>query len=400
MFFNTNDKYFCCGCTACTSVCPTKCISMAEDEEGFLYPIKDVEKCVDCGICERVCPFNSGNERKDYKEPLCYYGWHKSEKIRLASTSGAAFVAASQSAKKLGFNYFSGVIYDELTLNVKHTLVNDLSEISSMTTSKYVQSDLGNIFLEIKELLVNGNKVLFSGTPCQVDGLQRYVGPKYRSNLLTLALVCHGVSSPKCFDKYKKSVERKYSSGIKSIRFRDKREYKGKLLHTFTTVELQNSSRLSRVDNPYTTIFGLGLINRPSCFNCPFTTPIRNADLTIGDFWGIADIFPELEGEVSKGISLILAHSEEGKQLVDEMGDEMHLVKLKDYKMCVNARNQQLSKPYLENSKRKRFIQAVLQEDADFIKESNKILIPRKIENRMKSYYGAFLRSVKKLKQK
>ena len=278
--------------------------------------------------------------------------------------------------------------------------MNDLSEISSMTTSKYVQSDLGNIFLEIKELLVNGNKVLFSGTPCQVDGLQRYVGPKYRSNLLTLALVCHGVSSPKCFDKYKKSVERKYSSGIKSIRFRDKREYKGKLLHTFTTVELQNSSRLSRVDNPYTTIFGLGLINRPSCFNCPFTTPIRNADLTIGDFWGIADIFPELEGEVSKGISLILAHSEEGKQLVDEMGDEMHLVKLKDYKMCVNARNQQLSKPYLENSKRKRFIQAVLQEDADFIKESNKILIPRKIENRMKSYYGAFLRSVKKLKQK
>ena len=392
MFLNTNDKYSCCGCTACVSCCPTHCITMVEDEEGFLYPSKDLALCINCGLCERVCPFNSDYKKEVYDEPQCYYGWHQTEEIRLASTSGAAFVAASQALNKLGFQFYSGVVYDEETLTVKHVVVDDILNIAGMTTSKYVQSEMGTVYQEIKELLNDGNKVLFSGTPCQVDGLQRYVGSKNRDRLFTIALVCHGVSSPKCFDIYKKSVEKKYSSKIKSIRFRDKRKYKGKLLHTFTTIKLENESCLSRIDNPYTTIFGLGLINRPSCFSCPFTTPMRNSDITIGDFWGIEDIFPELNKEVSKGISLILAHTEKGRLLVKEMNDYMHLVKLEDYKMCVNARNQQLSKPYSENPKRKDFIKLIMKENTDFVKEANKILIPRKINNLIKSYYGKLFR--------
>lgn len=369
---------------------------MNADEEGFLYPLKNVEKCVNCGLCERVCPFNDQEDKNTCKEPSCYYGWHKSEAIRLASTSGAAFVGAVQAGKSLGIDDYCGVVYDSEDLKVKHIIVNNISDISRMTTSKYVQSDLENVFFQIRRLLENGKKVLFSGTPCQVDGLQRFVGEKLRKNLVTIALVCHGVSSPMCFDKYKQSVERKYSSKIKSIRFRDKRKYKGKLLHTFTTVILGDSRCISRVDNLYTMLFGLGLINRPSCFNCPFTTPIRNADITLGDFWGITDKYPELQEEVSKGISLILAHTENGEKLVRKMGDEMILVNVEDYKICVNARNQQLSRPCFENPKRKDFIRIVLQNNVDFIKKTQKIFVLRKIEGIIKSYYSVFLKIIKK----
>lgn len=378
MYLKTFNEYECCGCSACESICPKSCIKMMPNKEGFKYPvIVDKDECINCGLCERVCAFEK-KEKIRNTNPSCYYGWHLDPTIRRNSTSGAAFIAISQVCRDLGYNLFCGAVYDQNN-RVQHICTNDFEKIFSMRTSKYVQSDLQNTLQEIKKLLKQGEKVLFSGTPCQSMGLKSLVGEQYDENLITVSLVCHGVSSPLCFEKYKESVEKKYSSKVESIKFRDKKIKDGKMNHKFTTIALKNGKLIESVDDPYTMMFGLGYMHRKSCSRCQYATPLRNCDITIGDFWGIQLLNPELSDELSKGISLVLGHSPKGETICALLNKYMKIEKMSSYTKAVNPYQQQLSRPFAENPHRETFIQKAIA--GNFMKEAKKFLLFRKIKN-------------------
>lgn len=389
MYLKTLNEYECCGCGACKSVCPKSCIHMEANEQGFLFPVIDKGQCIHCGLCERICKFDKQIACIN-DNPSCYYGWHIDEKLRHESTSGAAFIAITQVCQELGYSYYSGAVYDE-KLVVKHICSKKTNDILSMRTSKYVQSELNDVFGEIREYLICGKKVLFSGTPCQCAGLESFVGEKNRKNLLTVSLVCHGVSSPACFEKYKQAMETSNSSKVIGIRFRDKRMLDGELNHRFTTISMQNGKEDSSIENPYTVMFGLGLMHRRSCSNCQYATPLRNCDITIGDFWGIQQQYPELKGEISKGISLVLAHTEIGEKVCNMLSKYMTIVKLPSYKLCMNGFQQQLLKPFDENKDKDRFIRDVIGGN-DYLKEANKVLLKRKIMRYLSKFKPSHIR--------
>ena len=383
MYLVTSNKYECCGCTACEQICPSNCLQMVADEEGFLYPKKKEEdKCTHCGLCEKVCPFNN-NDIINNDNPSCYYGWHKNNEIRMESTSGAAFVAICEACKELEYDYFSGAIYDDNNA-VKHILTCNIEDITKIKRSKYVQSTLGDTFRTIKKLLNDGHKIVFSGTPCQAEGLQKMVGQHNRENLLTIGLVCHGVSSPLCFSKYIAETEKRNGKKLREVRFRDKIIYNGKLNHTFTTLSFKDGSNINMAENPYTITYGLGLMHRYSCNKCPFATPIRDIDITIGDFWGIENYYPELKDEISKGVSLILAHTKKGIDLMSVLDSKMHIRQVKTYRYAVCDRQQQLKKPFSINPKREEFMKKV-RKGRSITDMGNRIIFQRKVSGRLRN---------------
>lgn len=392
MYLESKDIYSCCGCSACSQICPVSCISMIRDEKGFQYPSKDLGRCIDCGLCEKACPL-AQQSHANYRKPSCYYGWHKDNEIRSKSSSGAAFIGITQVCIDQGIRYFSGVVYDE-KLHVSHICTDDIHALQKMQTSKYVQSNTEGVFDEIKNLANSGERILFSGTPCQVDALQLFLGARLRDRVVTVALVCHGVASPLLFEKYIQETEAAKNSKVKSVRFRDKRIYKGKLNHRFTTVEFINGEIDSSVDNPYTIAFGLGYMHRPSCSRCKYATPLRNADITIGDFWGIDTIKPELKEEIPKGLSLILAHTPTGEEIAESLSKYMVIEQMPDYSVCAN-KQQQLMKPFDENPNRDNFIKQALNTPKGFIRATNKILLIRKLE-KYKRYAVSILKKGKK----
>jgi len=211
------DKSKCCGCTACASVCPMDCIEMKEDMEGFLYPSVDKGKCIDCGACERVCPIQNPT-KEVLQDQMGYLVQHKDEAVRLDSTSGGAFTAIATTVLEKGGVVF-GAAYDE-SFHVHHTYVEKVKDLAIFRNSKYVQSDLGNCFRQVREFLRNDRWVCFSGTPCQIEGLNKFLGKQYEKILL-VDVVCHGVPSPLIWKKYLEYqgvVDKKPDN----IRFRDK----------------------------------------------------------------------------------------------------------------------------------------------------------------------------------
>lgn len=367
MYLQTKNKSDCCGCTACVTVCPKHCLVMEKDEYGFLFPCLEKEECIHCHRCEAVCPIEknkSVSPKEKYPAPICLSGWHREESARATSTSGAAFVGIVQACEKNGFSRFYGVRYDDKLMAI-HAGVDSVEELACLVSTKYVQSDIGNAFPDVISDLQSGKKVVFSGTPCQVEGLQNVVPEKMRDNLITIALVCHGVSSPEAYRKYIQEVGEKNSSSVLKIRFRDKRKKNGELSHRFTTITLQNGKVLADTENLYTLAFGLGLMHRECCNTCPYTTPYRSADFSIGDFWGIEDYKPELKSEISKGISLIYAHSERAKSLLADIG-EMMLLNEEPLDHSLHIRQQQLRMPFARNPRRNRFLKKVVEDGLDF----------------------------------
>ncbi len=368
MYLQTKDKIECCGCTACVTICPKNCLTMEKDEYGFFFPqMTDSNSCIHCKRCESVCPFGRNKTIKPeevYEKPICFSGWHKDSSTRAASTSGAAFVGIVQACEKNGYHRFYGVKYDDSLMAV-HAGVNSTDELSCLIATKYVQSDIGDAYRDIIDDLSEGKRVVFSGTPCQVEGLQNVIPTKLREDLITIALVCHGAASPAAYRKYLDQTGKKNSSEPVAIKFRDKREKDGELSHRFTTVTLANGSVLADTENLYTLAFGLGLIHRESCSRCPYTTPYRSCDFTIGDFWGIEDFKPELRKEISKGISLIYAHSERAKALLPDVKVVMDIQE-EPLEHSLHIRQQQLRIPFAKNPRRDGFLRKVVIENQDF----------------------------------
>ncbi len=305
----------CTGCGACYNVCGTGAITMCADTEGFLYPKIDRMLCVKCGACESVCPM--GKTRQMKSMPGAYYAYSKDEAIRRASSSGGVFTHLAQAIlSKSGA--VAGVMMDEAQ-TVRHVVIDSAEKLYMLRGSKYVQSDTGDIYRQIKQLLKAGKPVLFTGTPCQAAALRQYLSKDY-DNLYVQDIICHGVPSPGVWQEYLRQTCR--AADIAEVSFRDKTEswynYALKITHQDGTAFLENKS-----ENIYIRAFLSNLSLRPSCYDCQFKGDERAADITLADYWGVYDIHPELPGK--NGISLVLTHTEKGERLLRSIQDSLVL---------------------------------------------------------------------------
>ncbi len=298
----TTPKSLCYGCTACEAICPVDTISMHRDSEDFLYPIVDPTRCIKCNKCNIVCPAQQFIQDR-YEQPECYATWNRNERVREKSSSGGIFTLLAQRIIENN-GVVCGVAIEEG--EVRHIIIDNLEDIAKLRGSKYVQSNVGTCYLEIKKILKAKRYVLFTGTPCQVAGLRNFLR-KDSPYLLTADLVCHGVPSPKAWKRY--LADQVGSSLPTEINFRAKPQ-------GWNNFHLQLATQNTYYSKPFRAdLFMHGflhdLYSRPVCANCAFTTIQRQGDLSLGDFWGIAEYATELDDD--KGTSLILLNSEKAK---------------------------------------------------------------------------------------
>lgn len=304
------DHGRCTGCTACANTCGVGAITMERDAEGFSYPVIDSAKCVRCGRCSAVCPLLHEQETKPL--PAVYAAWNKDDKIRRDSTSGGVFSALAEYVLEGGGVVYGAVLDGKQHLH--HTACFRKEDLWRMRGAKYVQSDLSEVFKEIKEHLKT-RPVLFSGTPCQVDGLYRYLGTR-PENLTTCDLVCHGVPSPAVWEDMAASIEQRKKKTLQAVRFRNK--VTGWKDSHFTTVYSDgtvDTAPLMRTE--FGRAFGRALFLRPSCHSCAYTNLNRPGDFTLGDFWGLAA--DELPEQQEKGVSLLLVNTPHGSHVFDKL---------------------------------------------------------------------------------
>lgn len=294
----------CSGCHACYSVCPKKAIVMRADAEGFLYPQIDETLCVDCGLCRSVCPVNSQPQSANAGK-RAYAARNKDDSVRASSSSGGLFaLLAQQTLRQNGAVY--GATFDE-TFRLVHQRTE--TDFAPMQTSKYVQSCIGDAFLQVEQDLNSEKAVLFTGTPCQVAGLHNYLKQKKTNteNLYLVDLICHGVPSPLVWEQYLQSI----SSGktVKAVNFRDKSHSWGGFS---LAVSFSDGTRYKALANEdaYFKGFFANMTLRPSCHACAQKTADRVSDLTLADCWGIDHFLPEMNDH--KGTSAVIPHTEKG----------------------------------------------------------------------------------------
>lgn len=302
-------KEDCCGCEACANICPSKCITMEPDNEGFLYPTIDVSKCVRCGACERVCP-QKNNEPKN--PTIGAYAVQTRDRCILekAASGGGYSSLARQIISHDGVA--SGVAFEDEI--ICHTIIRyDDQLVQRHSSSKYVQSRIGNTYSEIREILQNepNKMVLFSGTPCQVAALKQYLRKEYHQ-LYTVDLVCAGVCSPKVFEMYISKMKKKYG-GISEINFKKKTYgyHSSTMALCFKGGAKYSRSRLT---DPMMHIFTQHIADRPSCAVCPFRGTQRYSDLTIFDCWHYTDLTGKIDNDL--GHTNVLVHTQKGKYLL------------------------------------------------------------------------------------
>lgn len=310
------DKSKCCGCTACSSICPHNAIYMQPDTLGFLYPVVDESKCTDCGLCEKVCSFNDHYDTSlNFQQPYAYGARHKDMHEVETSRSGAAFIAISDYVLEQGGVVY-GVGYTD-HFRVVHKRAVTKEERDEFKGSKYVQSDLTGIFRQVKQDLKSNLLVLFSGTPCQTSGLASYLGEKLRDKIILVDIVCHGVPGPYVWRDYLAYLEKKHGDEIYYVNFRDKSRF-GWKAH-------QETYKFMSGEWIFTNVFYKHITFRQSCGVCPYTNTRRPSDITIADFWGWEKTDPDINAD-DKGVSLILINTEKGKMVFDQVKDKMNVV--------------------------------------------------------------------------
>lgn len=310
----TVDYEKCTGCGACVQRCPKRCFSWTEREFGFRYPQIDKDACVNCGQCEKVCPIDKALEVS--AEQKAYAAVHKDDEVLAKSTSGGAFTAIADAVFAQG-----GIVYGAAMLDgmqVKHIRTSGKDDFEGLRSSKYLQSDTGTTYQMVEQDLKQGKTVLYSGTPCQIDGLKNFLGKDYE-NLYTVDIVCHGVGSQAYFDKYMDYARERYGK-IKALRFRSK-EYAGWSCCGVVVV-VDSSDCLKKIpyrdfDNYYYSYFLSGDIYRKSCYSCKYANTNRVGDFTLGDYWGVEAL--NLPLQTKNGCSLLLVNNRHAMQLLDEI---------------------------------------------------------------------------------
>lgn len=312
------ERNLCSGCHACYNACPTASIIMEQDAEGFLYPVIDSNTCINCQLCEMTCPILKHKATKE-QTPKAFAAYSKDEKILENSSSGGVFYHIARKVIDDGGVVF-GAAFDE-NFNVIHKAIDKLDDIIKLQGSKYVQSKIGDTYKQAKQFLESGRIVLFSGTPCQIEGLRAFLGRKYE-NLYTQDIICHGVPSPKVWQTYLSCRLRNISDIIDKVEFRNKEwgweKYSLKLLFSNKT-----HYRRTAHDDPYMKGFISNLYLRPSCSYCNAKGISRFSDITLADFWGVKEACNDCYN--SKGVSLLLVHSEKGNKLLNSVSNEINI---------------------------------------------------------------------------
>ena len=303
------DKSTCCGCEACVQICPKHCIRFTQDHEGFFYPEADVDVCIQCGLCEKVCPVLHPYDEHKPQEILAAI--NKDEEVRMESSSGGVFTLLAEEIIRQGGAVF-GVRFDDQWQAVFDS-AETTEALAAFRGSKYLQARVGNSFVQCKQLLDQGRQVLFSGTQCQIAGLLHFLRKPY-PNLLTVDFICHGVPSPKVWQHYLDETVKAGKQAITDIKFRDKQLGWKRFSFVLDYNEQHHSYTLTSAfaQNPFMQAFLANIIIRPSCHACPAKSGRSQSDITLADFWGIDQVNPKMYDD--RGTSLILIHSVRGQQ--------------------------------------------------------------------------------------
>lgn len=351
----------CCACGACLNSCPRQAITMQKDERGFLYPKIEEDKCIDCGLCREVCRFTQKTER--LPSTAAYAVQAKEDVLLGRSASGGVFaMLAREIVQKGGVAVGCALTHDGKGLVPHHIPITTVSELDKLQGSKYVQSHTDDIFCQVKRFLDEGKEVLFSGTPCQVDGLYGFLRGKEYPGLQTVDLICHGTPSAAMFADYLQCLEKRAGGAVVDFQFRDKSQGWG-LNGRYTYMAEDGSKTLCTFPaqkSSYYALFLAGEIYRDSCYVCKYACQTRPGDLTIGDFWGIHNQHPAVISSnggplfEEKGISCVLVNTEKGQTLVNRMAEYATIIPTKIEHIAVE--NRQLNNPATHSKDRAKFL--------------------------------------------
>lgn len=317
-----NDPVECCGCWACANICPKNCIEMKEDKEGFLYPIVEQSICIDCGLCEKVCPVLHATKEDVSHKQEGFLLQHKDEKIRKESTSGGAFTAIATWIIEQGGVVF-GAGYRIGTFFVEHQAVERVEDLKIFRNSKYVQSRIGDTYKQALKELKADRWVCFSGTPCQIEGFRAFLRGREYEKLVCVDLVCHGIPSPRILRLYIEAQQSLIGGKFNNVLFRDK--HYGYHYSSFSIYnENPNLNYHKGVEsNAYLRAFFNNLSDRPSCYDCRFKKRYRKSDLTIWDCFPIEKFTKEFDG---KGTTRVLVHSLKGEMIIRAIENYVRLL--------------------------------------------------------------------------
>lgn len=376
---NITDKHNCCGCSACVQRCPKQCISLHEDNEGFLYPHVNTNDCINCGLCEKVCPWLNRQNKLQPLEVLAVK--NRNEDERMASSSGGVFIALAKKVIADGGVVF-GAVFDE-NWEVKHTYAEKIEDVRPMMGSKYLQSRIENCYKNAEKFLKDGRLVLFTGSPCQITGLHNYLRKDY-PNLISVDILCHGVPSPGVWRKYIKEIfnfarletevgnnkimspSKRVTPIITDIKFRDKTFHGWK---KYSFVVSGKTIMLSELfyQNPFMRGFISNVYLRPSCYKCKCKNGISHSDITIGDFWGAPKAMPDFDDD--KGIGLVLVNTNRGKVIFDSLDMDVRKTTIENARISNGGFNDNTAK----HPNRKIFF-SMYQDSNNFISNINKTL--------------------------
>ena len=312
----------CCGCAACANKCAKQAIAMIPNGEGFLHPVVDEGKCVECGMCEKVCPGLSPAQNTSV-QPKAFVVQHGDDAIRYQSTSGGGFTAIAEEIIRRGGVVFGAILTNDLT--IRHGCVEDASGLAKFRNSKYVQSEIGDSYLKTKEFLKEGRWVCFSGTPCQINGLYKYLGKDY-DNLIAVDVVCKSVPSPMVFNKYME-YKKQQEGDISDVVFRDKK--RGFLYCTMAHYQTHTDRKAGKSvyrrgseSDEWLRLFLSGKISRHSCATCVYQTKQRVGDFTLGDIWETGNA----QMDDNKGSTLLHIWTKKGAEFFDSVIDNIRYV--------------------------------------------------------------------------
>ncbi len=337
----------CCGCGACTHVCPKNCINFKYDGEGFLKATAQDHLCINCGKCLKVCPIN--NSSKNLNQTISsYMGYNNDNDIKKRSTSGGIFYELGKAVVLSGGVVYGAAYAEDLSIN--HIRIDNINDLAKLQGSKYAQSRVHQCYPYIKTDLENGKTVLFSGTPCQVSAVKNLFSKSFEKQLITIDLICHGVPSQKLFLDYIKFIEKIKKFKILKYQFRCK-EKSSDLISYNTKISVDKKNQYKQIiidgnEDPYVLRFLSNCLQANTCYSCSYAQEKRCSDITLGDFWGFEKSFPEKTEIGKNGISLVLANTNIGLELLRKLENiTLETISREDY---INY-NSHLSKPSQKN---------------------------------------------------
>ena len=350
-----SDKEKCTGCGACAEACFNNSIRMESDDDGFLYPIVIAETCINCGRCTKVCDMSRVSSLK--REKRAFLAFSRNEELRQASSSGGVFSELANYYIENGGVVYGGA-FDYGYSGVSHIRCDTPLDLHKIQGSKYIQSKMSGVFMNVRRDLEQGREVLFSGTPCQINGIKAFLDKEY-SNFLCISVICHGVPSPKVWEEYLHSIEMTIGK-VLYVDFRDKRR-KGWLNYHITMKGLKRDYSVVADEDYYMNGFIENLFLRPSCYACDGIIKTENADIILGDYWGCEKQFMDLDHFM--GCSAVIVNTPRGQRAIDSLNSKLTLKDSSVYN--IKKENPSYDCRAVENIYRRAFFNSLNNKDED-----------------------------------